>query len=150
MTEVMFILTTIFVAYVVYNIVNEKQTVIKTTKTEAPTEHVQAFTAVAEPPKPEPQPQIQPKPAVAASTAKKETVKPVVANTVKSALRDPNTGEVAAIANNYRFMKRWIKEALVAEGLLDKVYKNNELDSATEALIKQAVLKLESLEKYQS
>ena len=67
---------------------------------------------------------------------------------VKKGLRDPKTGEVATSYSNYRFTKRWIKEALVAEGLLEKVYKNNELDAAIEATIKDAVIKLEAIDKY--
>ncbi|MGZ8223663.1 MAG: hypothetical protein ACXW0H_00925, partial [Methylobacter sp.] len=63
-------------------------------------------------------------------------------------IKDPKTGEVATAYNNYRFTKRWIKEALVAEGLLEKVYKNNELDAATEAKIKEAIQKLEAMDKY--
>jgi len=49
---------------------------------------------------------------------------------------------------NYRFTKRWIKEALVAEGLLDKVYKNDELNADIGEKIKSAVLKLEAIDKY--
>jgi hypothetical protein len=36
----------------------------------------------------------------------------------------------------------------VAEGLVEKVYKNNELDAAIEAKIKDALVKLEALDKY--
>jgi hypothetical protein len=43
---------------------------------------------------------------------------------------DASTGEEARVAGNYRMVKRWIKEALVEEGLLGKIYKNNELDEA--------------------
>ena len=46
-------------------------------------------------------------------------------------------------------MKRWIKEALVAEGLLEKIYKNNELSVEIETTIKDAVARLESIERYQ-
>jgi hypothetical protein len=37
---------------------------------------------------------------------------------------------------------------LVSEGLLEKVYKNNELDDAIEATIKDAIIKLEAIDKY--
>jgi len=37
---------------------------------------------------------------------------------------------------------------LVAEGLLDKVYKNDELNAELETKIKSAVLKLEANDKY--
>ena len=59
------------------------------------------------------------------------------------------TGEIATSYANYRFAKRWIKEALVTEGLVEKVYKNNELDADIEALIKAALVKLEGLAGYQ-
>ena len=65
-----------------------------------------------------------------------------------TALVDPTTGEVATVYSNYRFTKRWIKDALVTEGLLDKVYKNTELDAPTEAAIKDAIVKLEAIDKY--
>nr|WP_305909532.1 hypothetical protein [Methylomarinum sp. Ch1-1]MDP4522451.1 hypothetical protein [Methylomarinum sp. Ch1-1] len=64
-------------------------------------------------------------------------------------VKNPETGEVAKIPNNYRFTKRWVKEALVNEGLLDKIYKNNELDDATNAKIKTALDKLKAMDKYQ-
>lgn len=67
-----------------------------------------------------------------------------------SGLKNPTTGEIATTYSNYRFTKRWIKEALVAEGLLDKIYKNNELNADTEASIKQALAKLEALEQYKA
>ena len=41
-----------------------------------------------------------------------------------------------------------LKEALVAEGLLDKVYKKDELNAELEAKIKSAVLELEAIDKY--
>jgi hypothetical protein len=37
---------------------------------------------------------------------------------------------------------------LVTEGLLDKVYKNDELNAEIEATIKGAVVKLEAIDKY--
>lgn len=150
MTEGLFILTVIFVAYVVYQVVNDKKA---NTKAEA---HEAKPTPVAAPaPKPQPaakkeaspapKPAAQaPKPAVAASPA------PAPEAAAKTGLRNPETGEVTPAFTNYRFAKRWIKEALVAEGLLDKIYKNNELDAAAEAKIKDAVAKLEAMPKYRA
>lgn len=63
-------------------------------------------------------------------------------------LRHPGTGETAVVPANYRFAKKWVKKALVTEGLLDKVYKNNELDSVTSERVKTALEKLKTLEKY--
>jgi hypothetical protein len=150
MTEGLFILTVIFVAYVVYQVVNDKKA---NTKAEA---HEAKPTPVAAPaPKPQPaakkeaspapKPAAQaPKPAAAASPA------PAPEAAAKTGLRNPETGEVTPAFTNYRFAKRWIKEALVAEGLLDKIYKNNELDAAAEAKIKDAVAKLEAMPKYRT
>lgn len=74
---------------------------------------------------------------------------PVAASTAGDSVKNPKTGEVAKISGNYAFAKRWIKDALVEEGLLDKVYKNNELDAATTAKILDALQKLKAMPKYQ-
>ena len=64
-------------------------------------------------------------------------------------LKNPKTGEIVKIPNSYAFAKRWIKDALVEEKLLDKIYKNTELDDATNAKILAAIEKLKQLPKYQ-
>ncbi len=176
MIELMFVLTTVFVAYVVYSITQEKQRIDKATVHGEPAtadivvrrEEVSTVAAgiQAETVAPLAQPR------VGSNTAPQKqetaTIKPVpaqakpklavtpantnvqeVSSGAKSAIRNPNTGEVASLASNYRFMKRWIKEALVDEGLLDKIYKNNELDADAEARIKQALLGLQEKEGYQ-
>ena len=212
MTEGVFILTALFVAYVIYVIVNEKKAGGESTKpAPAATQAVQQ-TVVAEKPKAVAKPAAAKKapakaaakpvpaklaavqeavvakpavvvekktaaakpvaaaqkPAVAAPTpaaAQKPTVaKPVASATkqkpaeasapeataVKGAgLKDPKTGEVATAYGNYRFAKRWIKEALVSEKLVDKVYKNDELNANVEAKIKAGIVKLEGMKKYQ-
>lgn len=63
-------------------------------------------------------------------------------------LRDPATGEITAIPSNYRFAKKWVKEALVAEGLLDRIYKPGELDEATSRRVKEAIERLCLLDRY--
>lgn len=68
---------------------------------------------------------------------------------VIDSLKNPKTGEIVKIPNSYAFAKRWIKDALVEEKLLDKVYKNTELDDATNAKILAAIDKLKQLPKYQ-
>ena len=137
MSEVLFILTTVFVAYVVYTVVNDQKAPAKAAakpiKQEEPVKAAPAEQAAA-PAKPAPAPA---KPAPAQAVGKDE-------------LRNPKTGEVSKIQNNYRFTKRWIKEALVEEGLVEKVYKNNELDGAVEEKIKAALLKLEAMDKYKA
>lgn len=65
-------------------------------------------------------------------------------------LRNPSTGEVSAVPANYRFAKKWIKDALVSEKLLDRVYKPNELDDVADKKIKTAMDKLRAIKKYQA
>jgi len=62
--------------------------------------------------------------------------------------RNPETGETAANPSNYRFAKKWIKQAMVDEGLLEKVYKNKELKGATEKKVKDALNRFKEMEKY--
>ena len=147
MTEGLFVLTVIFVAYVVYVAVKEHKT---TAKSPEPKAKPEALKAAVE----------QPKPEVAAKKDKPATIKPAIIkkttpvattqDSIKKGLRDPKTGEVTTYYINYRFTKRWIKDALVTEGLLKKVYKNDELDAATEATIKYALVKLEAMGKYRA
>jgi hypothetical protein len=148
MTEGLFILTTIFVAYVVYVLVNERKA---NAKSVTPTIKPDKQLGPVEPSMPlaveKPAEDKQKKPETIKPAATKSEVTPA-ADTGKKGIKDPKTGEVATAYNNYRFTKRWIKEALVAEGLLEKVYKNNELDAATEAKIKEAIQKLEAMDKY--
>jgi len=132
MFELLFVLTTIFVASIFYQAVNnQKQEPINTHTTQA-----KLATTVG----------LLETPILATKSPAPKTAKP---GTKKGSIKNPLTGEIATIASNYRFTKRWIKEALVTEGLLSKVYKNNELNEETEVLIKTAVLALESLNKYQ-
>ncbi|MGZ4989926.1 MAG: hypothetical protein ACXWFG_13560 [Methylobacter sp.] len=199
MTEGLFILTTIFVAYVVYAIIDDQKTAAKTNvpaakpeaqaatveqakpevavtnekpaavkpvevKTAAPkaTAPKAAATKTAAPPvaaKAAPTKAAAPKATakpVATKAAKATTTKPaaakkaVAAATPSAGLKDPKTGEVTTAYSNYRFTKRWIKDALVAEGLLEKVYTANELNSDTDAKIKEAIGKLEAMDKYKA
>jgi len=87
-----------------------------------------------------------PKPAAKPKAAKAAEGKVVLAEDLKN----PETGEVTPVPANYRFAKKWIKDALVEEKLLDRVYKPNELDDATSAKVKDAIDKLRSLKKYQA
>ncbi len=102
----------------------------------------------AAPAKPKPKPaakpaatKAKPKAAPAKSTGSKATDNVI-------AFRNPDTGEEAKIPPSYPFSKRWIKDALVAEGLLDHVYKNNELDDANTKKVTEALEKLKKIEKY--
>ena len=98
-----------------------------------------AVEAAAEP-SPPPAPAAEPSPApISAPTADK----------VISTLRNPATGETCPVPTNYRFAKKWVKEALVAEGLLDKVYKAADLDDLVSQQVKEAIGRLKSIAKYQ-
>ena len=144
MTEGLFILTTIFVAYVVYVVVNDRKKSAKAPVRETQSAKAESHVVPAKSQTVAKQEVSEaPKPAVTESAA------PAAESAPKGGLRDPKTGEVAGAYTNYRFTKRWIKEALVAEGLLDKIYKNNELNPDIEAKIRSAMAKLETMEKYQ-
>jgi len=164
MAELLFIATVIFVAYVVFVVLGEKKDnpePDKVAELKPVSEKVELstdspVTSVQEPEK------IVPKPVRSKSTtAKVATVKSEPANVVANkaepskvathaadSLKNPKTGEVAKLPNNYNFAKRWIKEALVEEGLLDKVYKNTELDDETNEKIHVALQQLKALDKY--
>ncbi|MEI6147441.1 MAG: hypothetical protein D0531_06805 [Methylococcales bacterium] len=152
MFEIFFMFTVIFVAYVVYHMFNEQKEAPAPTSS-APKTQLDVSAVLA------PKPAVVLAPKTANQSKKTAAVKPKVVKKTpakatakvtdtKKGLRDPKTGEVATSYNNYRFTKRWIKDALVSEGLLEKVYKNNELEPDIEATIKAAIVKLEALEKY--
>ncbi|MGR8929933.1 MAG: hypothetical protein ACU836_04770 [Gammaproteobacteria bacterium] len=164
MAELLFIATTLFVAYVVFEAVGKKdKNESKQTSSEAATNpEPPAVTEEVSTPKPtkadKPVSTKAAKPTKKAATAKAAAPKPAApkaaaskaeAATSDNSLRNPQTGEVAKIPNSYSFAKRWIKEALVEEGLLDKIYKTNEIDDATAEKIKEAFEQLKSMKKYQ-
>lgn len=146
MAEILFILTTIFVAYVVYAVVGDQLADMKAIASKTDSHSVKAETAPVKEVK-----VVENKPARRAAAKPAEPVKAAVAEqpaASKGGLRDPATGETASIPTNYRFAKRWIKEAMVKEGLLDKVYKNSELDDDVNDKIKTALSQLVEMEKY--
>jgi hypothetical protein len=150
MFEGLFTLIIIFVAYVVYQAVNEHQEVPKeeAPKAKETVQNAIVPQPVTEPVKPAKKPStIKPTP-LKKSIPKVDVSKEANETIAKKGLLNPITGEVATTYNNYRFTKRWIKEALVAEGLLEKVYKNNELNNEIEAEIKIALTQLEGIGKY--
>lgn len=77
------------------------------------------------------------------------TATPAVSPTPANNLRNPATGEITAVPANYRFAKKWIKDALVSEKLLDRVYKPSQLDDATAKKAKEAIEQLRTIAKYQ-
>jgi len=148
MTEILFVLTVIYVAYILYIVGGDKKAIAKSvTPVEEPEKQVVSvqLAAIEQVPKKEP-----------AKPLKTDTAKPIKSTTTKKpvatkkGLKDPKTGDIAITYNNYRFTKRWIKEALVAEGLLEKIYKNNELNPDIESIIKAAIAKLETMEQYKA
>ena len=145
MTEVLFIVVAIIVAYVIYVIVSEQKSTsisaVSQAKPEKPVEAVKQST-------PQSAPKIEKVAAVKSVASATHKPEPATQHAGKRGLKNPNTDEVATTYSNYRFTKRWIKEALVAEGLVDKVYKNDELNAELETKIKSAVLKLEANDKY--
>ncbi len=147
MAELLFILVTIYVAYVVFVVVDceRKKNSAKDNKPTAQAAKAQASASTQSVPSPIPA-KAQPTPAPVKKPAlAKASPTSLPADTIKN----PETGEVVKIASNYRFIKRWIKEALVKEGLLDKIYKNTELDKAALAKIEKALDKLKAMPKYQ-
>jgi len=147
MTEVLFILVAIIVAYVIYVIVSEQKTSTSAVSQAKPEKQEAVKQST-----PQSAPKIEKVAAVksVASATRKPEPASATQHAGKRGLKNPNTDEVATTYSNYRFTKRWIKEALVAEGLLDKVYKNDELNAEIEATIKGAVVKLEALDKYRA
>lgn len=101
---------------------------------------------------PEAEPEAEPKapaPKLTGTLVSQPKAKAPAASSAPAMLRNPETGDVSAVPTNYRFAKRWIKTALVEEGLLDKVYRNNELDEEASAAVKAALGSFKELEKYQ-
>ena len=155
MEELIFVLLVIFLAYVAYQVVNEgKDTSTKEeSKPEAASKTnlataVNSETVVLAKKPTTIKPKVIKKATPKVVVDKVETPKVVTTEPAKKGLKNPLTGEVATTYSNYRFTKRWIKDALVTEGLLDQVYKNTDLTDAVEANIKAAIIKLEALDNY--
>lgn len=106
------------------------------------------------------------KPAAAATKDKTAVAKPVVAKPAatkpattakivgdnskipKGMLRNPETGDQDKIGTSYPMSKRWIKDALVAEGLLDRVYKVDEMNDIIKLRANAALAQMLQLDKY--
>jgi hypothetical protein len=137
MTELLAVLTSIFVAYVLYEIYKTvSESDLETARPVAPA--MPKAPAPAESAPPPAAAQAAPAPAAA------KAPEPPKAAT----LRNPSTGEVSPVPGNYRFAKKWIKEAMVAEGLLKKVYKNSELTEAVSPQVKEALEQFKKLPQY--
>ncbi len=141
MAEVIFILTTLFVAYVIYAVSADQYSDVKSIRSKAQSSAKKQKESVEK--ASEPQQKRQPEPESVPTTV-------AASSAGRTQLKNPDTGEIAAIPNNYRFAKRWLKEALVREGLLEKVYKTNELDDDANQRIKAAIENLAEIPKYQA
>ena len=146
MSEGLFILTLIFVAYVVYVIVGDSNTKKSSAKPKTTPKKSAASAAKPVVKKPAKTTPAKAKPKKAPSQAKAA----IAESSASKDIRNPKTGEVAAIPANYRFAKRWIKEALVEEGLVEKIYKNTEIDEAATLKIKSALDTIRTIKKYQA
>ncbi len=140
MAEFFYVLTVIFVAYVVFSVSKDKSAPVE------PDKHKSGSEPKSAPPVSPVAAEAPADSAELGEQAEDFTHKPAAG---VEGVKNPKTGEFAKIPANYAFAKRWIKEALVSEGLLDRVYKNSELDEATNAKIHLALEHLKSLEKYQ-
>ena len=165
MTEGLFVLTIIFVAYIVYVTINDnkKSSKSETQKAKDITPIVTLKQSIPEPIKAKTPTTVATKtvgkPAVAKATTPSAEKPPQTTIATKAAatqitekkgLKNPLTGEITTSYSNYRFTKRWIKDALVVEGLVSKVYSNTELNAAIETTIKSALVKLEAIDKYKA
>ncbi len=143
MTFLLFGLTTVLVGYVAYAFYTSDAGEVKQ-KLEP---EVKPDAVAAPAPKPKPAKKKATKPA-AKKTKKAAEVKTEEVVAEPTQYRNPETGDTAAVPSNYRFAKRWIKEALVTEKLLDKIYKNNELDDKSSKKVKSALEKFKGIKKY--
>ncbi len=154
MSELLFILTIIYAAYVIY-LAKTKRDEVKQN------ELVETKVPVSVPEatgKKEQSTMVEKvKPVVKKAKPKKSVKKPKPVKKVnsekvkveKGSLRNPETGEIAKIATSYRMCKRWIKDALVTEDLVERIYKASEIDDALKVKLNKALEKLAKMDKYQ-
>ena len=158
MFEIFLIILVIYVAYLIYSTKDENEQIDKSVKVDASsTDKPIVVELKAKVPKKSP---VKPKKAVAKNKPGPEAgqTKPAKPKVNKTAapkielrtveMKNPKTGEQAKVANNYRMVKRWIKEALVEEGLLEKIYKTNEMDDAAKAEVAKALSIIKAMDKY--
>lgn len=163
MSEVFFILTVIYAAYVIYVVIDDEKHVASSKPVEAETSSTvktpsvapDKITAAKEPASAKKETISVKKPA-ATKAPPSEPIKSKMNQTTAApkvelrtvVMKNLKTGEEAKVANNYRMVKRWIKEALVEEGLLDKIYKNTELDDTNKAKVAEALSIIKTMDKY--
>ncbi len=156
--DIIFILTVIYVAYVVYSVVgHEVESIPPKNKPVTDIAELKIQSKVTSQPKKvqekKPAPQLDTVEQKLTHVEHSKSVKEPKVTATKIELRtvmmkNPETGEEAKVANNYRMTKRWVKEALVKEGLLDKIYKNKELDDAAKRKAAEALSVIKAMDKY--
>jgi len=148
MTELLAVLTAIFVVYALYEVfatVSQSGDGLSRTGPDNSRGAPQAATS-RQPSTPSVTTTTTPPATLTPAPAKQATL--VTEHEKHTNLRNPVTGEISPMPGNYRFAKKWIKEALVEEGLLPKVYKNSELTETLNLKAKEAIEKIKHLEKY--
>lgn len=146
MTTMLFILTAVLVVYIIYMMVSSSGTAVSYSPAEKTANKPKPSTRKASSTAKKATKPIKPKPSASTKPTPSSDEEPKY---LTAGFKDPKTGEKAANPTNYRFAKRWIKEALVAEGVLDKIYKNSELDdSKTNKRVKEALDQFKQMEKY--
>jgi len=146
MTELLAVLTAIFVIYALYEVfATVSQSGDGLSQTSPDNSRGAPQTDPARHPSP---PSVATTPPVAQAPASAKSVITGIEHEKHTNLRNPVTGEISPMPGNYRFAKKWIKEALVEEGLLPKVYKNSELTETLNLKAKEAIEKIKHLEKY--
>lgn len=150
MTEFLAVTTAIVMTYAIYEVFQS----VRLTHKPAVIAHPRTTTMPSPPPPPSPKvPVVHAETSSQAPAPTPSQPKPAVTITTPadrgSQVRNPASGEVTAMPTNYRFAKKWIKDALVTEGLLDKVYKPNELDDTATRKTKEALEQFRALPKYQ-
>lgn len=142
MFEILFIFVVIYVAYIFYVIPEEKkeQETLEANKRVIQEDQLEGVSSVVK------EPETMPEVTSTAPKVKKLATPKIELRTVE--MKNPKTGEQAKVANNYRMVKRWIKEALVEEGLLDKIYKTKEMDDVAKAKVIEALSIIKAMDKY--
>lgn len=151
MAEILFIVVTVYVVYVIHSVVTEHKG--KKVEKNIPSEPSSVIRGV-EKIEAKKEKAVAKKAVTKKTNNKKAVVKKEKQNKKNTpmpagSLRDPKTGEDVKIATSYRMLRRWIKDALVKEGLLEKIYKTNELDDAAVEKINKALSTLQKMKGYQ-
>lgn len=142
MFEILFIFAVIYLAYITYVKPEEgrQQEALEANKREIKEEQLEKVSSVIK------EQEKETSLASIAPKVKKLATPKIELRTVE--MKNPKTGEQAKVANNYRMVKRWIKEALVEEGLLDKIYKTKEMDDVAKAKVIEALSIIKAMDKY--